>query len=347
MGLFVLSAEEGTVHVMKMFPTAAALAALAVTLLPAAHAQTSAAEAQVNALENLFGKHAGFRRAQAKGVCASGYFVGNTVGRALSSASVFSGDRIPVIARFSVGGGNPTASDKGRTVRGLALQFSLPKGERWLTANISAPMYFISKPQQFAPFLAARMPDPATGKPDPINLKLFSELNPETTRQGAYLAKAPVPASYGTVNYWSTNAFEFVNARGQGRFVRWQFVPEDGTLGLTDEQIKSLPTDFLAEELRARVARAPVVFDFKVQLAEAGDALTDPTQVWPDSRVVVPAGRLYIDHVDAADGGACDKITFNPLVLPRGIKPSADPVLLARAAAYGISLGRRLGEAAK
>jgi catalase len=332
---------------MKMLTAVTVLAALTCALIPVAQAQTSAAEAQVNALEKLFGKHPGFRRAQAKGVCASGYFIGNTVGRALSSASVFSGDRIPVIARFSVGGGNPKASDKGKTVRGLALQFSLPKGEQWLTANISAPMYFISKPQQFAPFLAARLPDPATGKPDPINLRLFSELNPETMRQGAYLAKAPVPASYGTVNYWSANAFEFINARGQGQFVRWQFVPEDGTLGLTDEQIKSLPSDFLADELRARVARAPVVFDFKVQLAEAGDLLTDPTQVWADNRVVVPAGRLYIDKVEATDGGACDKITFNPLVLPKGIKPSADPVLLARAAAYGISLGRRLGEAAK
>ena len=332
---------------MKMFPAAATFAMFAVVLIPAAQAQTSTAEAQVNALENLFGKHEGFRRAQAKGVCASGYFVGNTVGRALSGASVFSGEKIPVIVRFSVGGGNPKTSDKSKSVRGLALQFSLPKGEQWLTANISAPMYFISKPQQFAPFMAARLPDPATGKPDPVNLSLFSELNPETTRQGAYLVKAPVPASYGAANYWSTNAFEFVSATGHSQFVRWQFVPENGPLGLTDEQLKSLPTDFLADELRARVAKAPVVFDYKVQLAAAGDVLTDPTQVWPDSRVVVPAGMLYIDKVEVADGGACDKITFNPLVLPKGIKASADPVLQARAAPYGISLGRRLGEAAK
>lgn len=332
---------------MKLFPVATTVAALAVTLIPSAHAQTSAAEAQVNSLENLFGKHEGFRRSQAKGLCASGYFVGNTVGRALSGASVFNGDKIPVIARFSVGGGNPKASDKSKSARGLALQFNLPKGEQWLTANISAPMYFISKPEQFAPFMAARLPDPATGKPDPVNLKLFSELNPETTRQGAYLAKAPVPTSYGAVNYWGTNTFEFISAKGASQFVRWQFVPENGTMGLTDEQMKSLPNDFLAEELRARVAKAPVVFDYKVQLAEAGDVLTDPTQVWPDSRVVVPAGKLYIDKVEAADGGACDKITFNPLVLPKGIKPSADPVLLARPASYGISLGRRLTEAAK
>ncbi len=333
---------------MKKATLAAAVAGLATSVLvPFAHAQTSAPEAQVNALENVFGKHAGFRRAQAKGLCASGYFVGNTVGRSLSSASVFSGEKVPVVARFSVGGGNPKASDKSKSARGLALQFSLPKGEQWLTANISTPMYFISKPEMFAPFFAARVPDPATGKPDPINLKLFSELNPETTLQAGYLSKAPVPASFGAVNFWGVNAFELINARGKSQFVRWQFVPEQGTLGLTDEQMKTMPDNFLADELRQRVAAGPVAFDFKLQLAEAGDVLIDSTKVWPAARTVVPAGRLVIDKVEPAEGGACDKITFNPLVLPKGIKPSADPVLLARAAPYGVSLGRRLSEAAK
>ncbi|MDO9314255.1 MAG: catalase family peroxidase [Burkholderiaceae bacterium] len=333
---------------MKTLASAAVTTVLSSLLLPfTTHAQTSLPEAQVNALESVFGKHAGFRRAQAKGLCASGYFVGNTVGRALSSASVFSGDKVPVVARFSVGGGNPQASDKSRSVRGLALQFSLPQGEQWLTANISAPMYFVSRPEQFLPFFSARVPDPATGKPDPINLKLFSELNPETTLQAAYLARTPVPSSYGAANYWGVNAFEFVNARGKSQFARWQFVPEQGALGLTDAELKARPDHFLADELRQRVAAAPVAFDFKLQLAEIGDVLTDPTKVWPDTRTVVPAGKLVIDRVEPDAGGACDRITFNPLVLPKGIKPSADPVLLARAAPYGVSLGRRLSESAK
>ncbi len=318
------------------------------TFIPvAAQAQTSLPEAQVNALEGLFGKQAGSRRSQAKGFCAAGYFVGDATGRGLSSAAVFNGDRVPVIARFSVGGGNPKASDKSRSVRGLALQFSLPNGEQWLMANISAPMYFVSKPEQFAPFLQVRTPDPATGKPDADKLKAFNEANPETTLQGAYLAKAPIPASYATVNYWSTNAFEMVSRSGQSQFVRWQFAPSAGDVGLTEEQLKTFPDNFLADEFTKRVASGPVSFDFKLQLAEAGDQLTDPTRVWPDSRKVVTAGKLVLDKVDAATMAACDKITFNPLVLPAGIKPSADPVLLARPAPYALSLGRRLGEAAK
>lgn len=333
---------------MKKLMLAAAAASLGALALPiTAHAQATPAEAQVNALEGLFGKQSSFRRSQAKGLCASGHFIGNAAGRGRSSAAVFSGNKIPVVARFSVGGGNPKASDKSRSVRGLALQFSLPDGSQWLSANISAPMYFVSKPEQFAPFLQVRTADPVTGKPDPEKLKAFNEANPETTLQGAYLAKTPVPASYGTANYWSTNAFEFINARGASQFVRWQFAPEGGTLGLTDDQLKTLPDDFLADDLRNRVAATPVVFNFNLQLAEKEDQLTDPTRVWPDSRKVVAAGKLVIDKVESAAGGACDKITFNPLVLPKGMNASADPVLLARPAPYALSLGRRLTEASR
>ena len=64
--------------------TAAALGAL-ISVSPS-HAQTWQPQEQVDALEGLFGKHAGFRRSGAKGLCASGYFTGNAVGRTLSSA---------------------------------------------------------------------------------------------------------------------------------------------------------------------------------------------------------------------------------------------------------------------
>ncbi len=323
-------------------------ACLAGGMLPAvAQAQVSAPEAQVNALEGLFGKQAGFRRSHAKGVCASGYFVGNAAGRSLSSATVFSGDRVPVVARFSAGGGNPKVSEKGRSVRGLAVQFSPANGEVWLTATISAPMYFVRTPEQFPMFFQVRTPDPATGKPDPEKLKAFNEANPETTVQAAWLAKQAPPASYGTASYFSTNAFELVNGKNERQFVRWQFAPDAGVIGLTDDQAKALPDEFLADELRKRVGGAPVEFTFNLQLAQAGDQVIDSTKVWPDDRRVVPAGKLVITKVEAAGEASCDKITFNPLVLPKGIQASNDPVLLARPAPYGLSLGRRLTEGAK
>ena len=331
---------------MKKLLIVASATLLGAAGAPSVFAQASPAEAQVNALEKLAGSHPGSRRSGAKGICASGYFVGNTVGRNLSKASAFSGDKVPVIARFSVGGGNPRASDKAKSVRGLSLSMQLPKNETWQMANISAPIFFVAKPEQFAPFVLARAADPATGKPDPEKIKAFSTANPETTRQGAYLAQAPVPASYGSVNYWGVNAFEFTSPSGEKRFARWQFLPEAGSLGLTEDQLKTMPDEFLAAELRERVGKRGLVFEMKLQLAETGDNLTDPTTAWPESRLVLPVGRLTIDAVAAGPGGACDAITFNPLTLPAGIKPSADPVLIARPVPYALSLGRRLSEAA-
>ena len=328
---------------MKLLTLTAAAAGALWICTPAA-AQSPPLD-QVNALEGLFGQHKGFRRSGAKGVCASGHFVGNTVGRNLCSARVFNGDKVPAVLRFSIGGGNPKASDKGRSVRGLSFQFTGPGGEVWQSANISAPVFFVAKPEQFAPFLQARTPDPATGKPDAARLKAFNEAHPETLRQAAYLAKAPVPASYGSVNYWSTNAFVATNAKGEKTTLRWQFEPVAGTLGLSDEQLKTMPDDFLADELRRRVAAAPVVFDLKFQIAEAGDPVDDPTQVWPESRRLVPVGQLFVTQVEPGAGGACEGITFNPTALPKGLEASSDPVLRARAAPYAVSLGRRLSEA--
>jgi catalase len=64
--------------------------------------------------------------------------------------------------------------------------------------------------------------------------------------------------------------------------------------------------------------------------------------MWPDSRKTVTVGRLVLDQVEPGSGGACERVVFDPTVLPRGIAPSDDPVLRARSAAYAVSAGRRL-----
>ena len=260
----------------------------------------------------------------------------------LSTAGAFSGQQIPVVARFSVGGGNPQATDKGKTVRGIALQFSLPNNEQWLASGLSAPVFFVSKPEHFAGFIESRKADPALGRPDPTKIRAFNEAHPDTKAQIEFLAQAAVPASYATANYWSTHAFVFVDAQGTKRNAKWMFQPVDGTQSLTDAELAARADNFLIDELRMRVSAASAQFRFMLQLAEAGDDLTNPTMKWPASRRVVEAGRLVIDKVEAGAGGACMNITFNPLVLPKGIEASPDPVLAARAVPYAISLGRRI-----
>src|SRR5262245_12696432 len=65
----------------------------------------------IDAFEGAYGVHAGQRRNHIKGTCAAGEFVGTTEAAALSRSALFSGKTIPVVARFSLGGGSPEVPD--------------------------------------------------------------------------------------------------------------------------------------------------------------------------------------------------------------------------------------------
>lgn len=301
----------------------------------------------VDAQEAAGGKFDGYRRSGAKGVCAMAEFVGNAQGRSLSTASAFSGKPVPVIARFSIGGGNPKAPDNARSQRNLALQFNLPKGEVWQMGNISAPVFGAATPEQFLGRLESLTPDPETKKPNPDKVKAFADANPEVLLQGKYLSGQPVPASYGGVNYWGVHTFHFVDAKGKKHPGKWIFEPVGGLQTLTDDEAKAKGPDFLFDELRQRVTAGTVAFDFNLQLAESGDVLDSAVTPLPAERKKVTLGRLTIKSVAPDATGDCLAITYNPLTLPKGVQPSADPMLAARAAPYAVSLGRRLTEGAK
>lgn len=305
-----------------------------------AHAQAPTPEQSVDALKGVFGAHPGARASHAKGVCAAGTFLPNANAKAITTAPFLQREATPMIGRFSVGGGNPKASDKGKSVRGLAVRFDAGSASPTDLVMISAPVFFVSKAEHFIPFLEARRPDPATGKPDGARVKAFNEAHPDTKPQIDYLASAPVPASYGSAPYWAVNAFRFTNAHGNTVHGRWRAEPVAGRQGLSEEQLKSLPDDFLAGELEHRLKKAPVEFDLWVQVAGPGDALNDPTVQWPADRPEHNVGRLRFDKFEAQ---ACDQVMFNPVSLPKGIAPSDDSTLLMRLPAYGVSLSRRMG----
>jgi catalase len=292
----------------------------------------------VDALNGVFGSHKA-RASHAKGFCFAGEFEAAAGAAAITRANLFqAGKRTPLIGRFSVGGGNPKAPDNGKSVRGIAVR-ATDGNERLEWIFVSAPHFFAQTPAQFAEFLKVRAPDPATGKMNPEAIAAFSKANPATTKQAAYIGGQPVPASYGTVPYWSTNAFIATNAAGVTQALRWRFEPVAGRVGLSDDEAKAKGADFLRAEFGERVAKGPVSFNVIAQLARPGDQLTDPTEPWPADRTEVTMGRLVIDRVTDQ---ACDRETFLPSSLPAGLATSADPVLNARAGAYGVSLGRRL-----
>lgn len=311
-----------------------------------AHAQVDPVRV-IDTFESTFGKYDGYRRSGAKGICAMGEFVGSADGRALSSASAFSGQPVPVIVRFSVGGANPNAPDNTKSQRNMALQFALPGGEVWQMGNISAPVFGAATPEQFLGRIESLRPDPATKAADPAKVKAYADANPEVLLQGRYFASQPVPASFAALNYWGVHGFAFVDARGQRHWGKWVFEPVGGVQGLTDEEAKAKGPSFLYADLRERVKAGTAAFDFKLQLAQDGDKLDSAVVPLPADRKMVTLGRLRITEVAADGGGPCLNITFVPTNLPKGVEPSADPMLAARAAPYAVGLARRLGEGAK
>ena len=301
----------------------------------------------VDQFESTFGKFEGYRRSGAKGICATGEFVGSADARALSSTSTFSGGPVPVVARFSVGGANPKVADNGKSQRNMALQFNLPGGEQWLMGNINAPVFGAATPEQFIGRLASLQPDPVTKAADPAKVKAFADANPEVLLQGKYFASQPVPASFGAVNYWGVHAYGFVNTKGEKQFGKWVFEPVGGVQGLTDDEAKAKGANFLFDDLRQRVKDGKVAFNFTLELAQAGDKLDSAVTPLPEGRKKVNLGMLKITSVSEDAAGACLTINYNPMVMPKGMEPSADPMLAARAAPYAVSQGRRLGEGAK
>lgn len=331
-------------------PFVSVAAAVAVFSAVNAFAQSSDPvdpSAFVDQFEATFGKFEGYRRSGAKGICAVGEFVGTAEARKLSTASAFSGKPVPVIVRFSVGGANPKAPDNAKSQRNMALQFDLPGGEQWQMGNISAPVFGASSPQQFFALLASRQPDPATKQADPAKVKAFNEANPDVLLLPKYLASQPVPASFGSINYWGVHGFGLVSASGEKQFGKWIFEPVAGVQGLSDDEAKAKGPSFLFDDLRQRVKEGKVAFHFNLELAQSGDKIDNATVPLPEGRKKVTLGTLKITSVSADAEGPCLSITYNPMVLPKGVEASADPMLAARAAPYAVSLGRRLVEGAK
>jgi catalase len=296
-----------------------------------------------DAFEQVSGVHPSFRRNHARGVGVAGSFESNGNGVRLSKATVFQPGRVPVLGRFSLGGGQPYAADKPDAVRGLGLEFSLPDGELWRTAMINLPVFPVRTPEAFYEQLLASKPDPTTGKPDPAKRKAFLARHPETEAALKLIQGQPVSSGFDNSTFHSLNAFRFVNAAGDSVPVRWILTPMQP---FEEASTASAPRDknYLFDALIAQIHRQPLRWHLIVIVGQPGDPTNDATLPWPKGREQVDVGTLILDRVESDDTSAARDINFDPLVLPVGIAPSDDPLLSARSAVYSQSYTRRAGE---
>jgi catalase len=298
----------------------------------------------IDGFEQVGGVHPGFRRNHAKGVCISGSFESNGQGVSWSRAAAFAPGQMPVVGRFSLGGGNPQMPDEPTAVLAMGLSLRPPGGEEWRMAMIHLPVFVVKDVQGFYEQLLASKPDPATGKPDPSKLAAFAAAHPEFVRAMQVIKDGPSPSGFATANYNSLNTFRFVNAAGAGVPVRWSMVASVASAPAAPEQGKSPDKSYLFDDVIARLARGPLQWHLIVTLAQPGDVTNDPTVPWPADREHVDVGTLTINRAETEAPGNCRDVVFDPLVLPWGIEPSDDPMLSARSATYSESFRRREGE---
>jgi catalase len=276
------------------------------------------------------GPHPGHRTLHARGTFYEGTFTASPEADALCRASVFSGEPVPVLVRWSNGAGSPKLPDKASDVRGMALKFRSDAGDTDLLGQ-TAPRFPVRKPADFVSMTEAAV--------RPATFPLWVARHPSTL--GAFLANARAkaiapPFSYAEKTYYPIHAYAWIAADGTRRWVRYELRPQGGRRPSGSFE----GFDRLRQEIVARLAEGPVRYDLHVTVAADGDDPHDPTSVWKGSRQLA-AGVIEVTAPvdDREESGG--PVVFDPTRVVDGIELSDDPILRYRPSAYSESVERR------
>ncbi|HUE25341.1 MAG TPA: catalase family peroxidase [Solirubrobacteraceae bacterium] len=294
----------------------------------------------IDAANQVFGSHPGFRALHAKGTLCKATFTATPEAARLTRAAHMQGDPIEATVRVSNGGGDPDVPDYQPDVRGLAVKLYLPDGTRTDIVTQTVPRFPVRTPEAFAELMLAQRPSPAMV----WRMPLFLARNPRAlvTVPGGLPALKPV-ASYATCRYYGTHAFRFLDAQGGSRYARYTLLPEAGEGRLSVRGARRRGPDYLQEDIRQRLDRGLVRFTLELQIAGPDDAVDDPTAVWPSQRERVRAGMLELTAIETERETNGDVLVFDPTRITDGIELSDDPILQFRHRAYTESVARRMG----
>lgn len=109
------------------------------------------------------------------------------------------------------------------------------------------------------------------------------------------------------------------------------------------EEIPDKATDFLTVEMKARLKQGPVQFALKMDIADPGDDVDDPTTAWPVTRLRIRMGTIHLDQTAEERHIDVERLSYNPMRLPTGIEPSGDAILHARGEIYQLGCKERNG----
>jgi len=229
-------------------------------------------------------------------------------------------------------------NDPNSNPKGIAIRFKLAgDGIMDIVAN-GQNGFPAGTPADFVGFLGSVLTSgPDAPKPTPLDK--FLATHPNTAR---FLGTPnPQPASFATYTYFGNNAFIFVNASGQRQAIRWQIIPVAGEQHLDANTAATKGPNFIFDEFRERISKAPIEFRLQVEVAEPNDPTSDATLVWPADRKKVVLGTIRLTNLDPKSAETERGMIYDPTHLTDGIELSDDPLPPFRAQVYSLSFARR------
>ena len=305
---------------------------------PASLGGPERAVAAMEVLEQYGGALPGYRRAHARGLGFRGHFTATPEVAALTIAEHMQGTPVDTVVRLSNGASSPYAPDRAG-VLGIGIRFALPSGGESFAGSLNIPNFPAQKPDDFIKMTKAQRRN-KKGKLNPLRLAAHIATHRHTLGGLLAILKAQTRPSFANTRFHGLHAFWLVDADGNRQAYRYFWLPAEDRTGLSPEQERLYPPQYLLSEIRNRVAKGPVTWTLEFQLAEPGDPTHDLTRAWPESRRRIKAGELVIDRLHE-DQAAVDAMNVDPTVVPPGIELSDDPVLHFRSVAYKESRRRR------
>ena len=300
----------------------------------------------VEALDNLFGLHAGFRPVHAKGLMCSGTFTPSPEAATLTKAPHVQMPSTKVIVRFSNFGGIPTIpdNDPNASPRGFAVRFYMAPHVHTDIIGHSHNGFPTRTGEEFLEFARAlAISGPDTPKPSPLDL--FMAKHPKALH--FFQTPNPIPSSFAKESFFAVTAFRFTNKDGASRYGRFQIHPESGNEYLDAQIGAAKSANFLFEEIDERLARGPIRLRIIVEIAKDGDNVSDATVTWPADRQHIDFGTLVLTERVSDDDTEAQRTIFDPIPRVDGIDPSDDPLIDVRAALYLLTGRRRRAAMAK
>ena len=296
------------------------------------------------------------RVVHAKGSGAHGYFeVTNDISK-YTKAKLFNGvgKRTPMFIRFSTVAGELGSADTVRDPRGFAVKFYTEDGNYDIVGN-NTPIFFIRDAIKFPDFIHTQKRHPQTHLKNPNAVWDFWSHSPESLHQVTYLmGDRGIPVTLRHMNGYGSHTFKWINAEGEGVWIKYHFKTDQGVKNLDPtvaEKLAGANPDYHTEDLYNAINNGDFPsWTLYVQIMPLEDANTyrydpfDVTKIWSHKDYpLIEVGRMVLDRNPENYFAEVEQATFSPGTLVPGVDVSPDKMLQGRLFAYGDAHRYRVG----